>query len=88
MSKTLMTTSRSSPYDCSIHRVPLVLTVVELSPFGHRMTGITRVEFFKCPVDGCNYCKPNKWQKYPVAGRGKLPTANQHAKGDHLGRHY
>lgn len=64
--------SISARYECPQHRVGLVLERVKLYPVraGSKPQWIT---FYRCPAaDGgirCLFCKPNKWQKYPVKKR-------------------
>lgn len=62
------------PYDCSIHRVPLRLEVLEVSAFGRKASAglLEKVYFWRCPIvekDGqnrskqCMYMKPAKHQR-------------------------
>ena len=51
----------SIPYECPRHRVELVARV--LVSYKHNGTYQTvRTRYFACPVPGCTFVKPDKWQ--------------------------
>lgn len=58
----------SSPYQCPRHNVALVARVLVIYnkrfPFcGPNGDGKKRIRYFACPVDGCDFKKPDKWAK-------------------------
>lgn len=85
--------SRSrSPYDCSVHRVPMVKEVILLSPEGRGFTGLQQVSFFRCPMTNpqtkphqkgydpqgrCLQMKPNKWENRKMYDRTMEKTSSE-----------
>lgn len=56
----------SSPYKCPVHLVWLVRRVwpeVKLMSVVRNKRNPDAVSYFACPVAGCDFKKPNKWQK-------------------------
>lgn len=57
----------SSPYQCPRHNVALVARVLVVRQVIHfdgedTPLGKTKTRYFACPVAGCNFKKPDKWQ--------------------------
>jgi hypothetical protein len=67
-----------SPFQCPRHAVPLVARVLVIN---RKRTGNTRldsgpgsfyqrnVRYFACPVAGCDFKRPNKWDKRKMYGK-------------------
>jgi len=51
-----------SPYECPRHRVELVARVLTMKDCRAKL-GYRRVRYFACPVAGCDFKRPNKWDK-------------------------